>query len=97
MCTCKCAGKTNIIIPYTIPSTKDKRENYHESCSTFVDEDFANIHFWCNVTAFEDSCGMATVDKCNGVINPDGSDMPRNPNLMEVGKEYKINDCLPII
>ena len=40
---------------------------------------------------------MATVDKCNGVINPDGSDMPRNPNLMEVGKEYKINDCLPII
>ena len=37
---------------------------------------------------------MATVDKCNGVINPDGSDMPRNPNLMEVGKEYK-NKRLP--
>ena len=45
------------------------------------------VHFWCNVSAFEDSCGMATVDKCNGVINPDGSDMPRNPNLMEVSKE----------
>lgn len=37
---------------------------------------------------------MATVDKCNGVINPDGSDMPRNPNLMEVSKNYKINDSL---
>ena len=37
---------------------------------------------------------MATVDKCNGVINPDGSDMPRNPNLMEVSKEYKINVSL---
>ena len=37
---------------------------------------------------------MATVDKCNGVINPDGSDMPRNPNLMEVSKEYKINHYL---
>ena len=37
---------------------------------------------------FQDGCGMATADKCNGIIPPDGTDIPDNlTNLMEV--KYK--------
>ena len=39
---------------------------------------------------FQDGCGMATADKCNGIIPPDGTDIPDNlTNLMEV--KYKQN------
>ena len=40
---------------------------------------------------FQDDCGMATADKCNGIIPPDGTDIPDNlTNLMEVKYNYNI-------
>ena len=38
---------------------------------------------------FQDGCGMATADKCNGIIPPDGTNIPDNlTNLMEVNDKY---------
>ena len=45
---------------------------------------------------FQDGCGMATADKCNGIIPPDGIDIPDNlTNLMEV--KYKWNTFINFV
>ena len=40
---------------------------------------------------FADSCGMATADKCNGIIPPDGADAFNYTNLMEVSIQLSSN------